>query len=403
MMMRMRTFFRRRWPFLLLILLGILSAVGFYIWRAVTPRTPSAFYNPPIPLPAELAAIPGSIIRSEPITEALPEGAVGWRVLYTSVGVDGQPIAVSGVIAAPAGPAASSRPILAFAQGTIGILPACGIGHTPTPFVGIPAIETMIAEGYVVAVTDYPGRATPGVHPYLVGEVAAAAVLDSARAARALGTGAGDQVVVWGRSQGGHSALWTAIRAADYAPELTLVAAAASAPAVDLAGILRYGFDKVRGTVVLSYALTAWAHYYPDVDLNLLIQRDQRARFDRIARTCLTTPAAFLLLGDLPTPNDFLAVDVLADPAIQRLIAQHSPTGPIPVPLLIAHGVDDELIPFAGSEAEVARRCDLGEDVRLVRYPGVGHDAAEQSALMILGWFDDRLAGRPTGSACAGS
>src|SRR3954451_5592698 len=52
--------------------------------------------------PHELAGAPGTVIRSEPIAFA-PAGAQAWRILYRSTGLDGQPIAVSGVAVIPAG------------------------------------------------------------------------------------------------------------------------------------------------------------------------------------------------------------------------------------------------------------------------------------------------------------
>src|SRR3546814_15681652 len=73
-------------------------------------------------------------------------------------------------------------------------------------------------------------------HPYLVGGDTARSVLDAVRAARAIpGAAAGGQFAVWGESQGGHAALWTAISAKSYAPALRLVGTAAAAPPTDLA------------------------------------------------------------------------------------------------------------------------------------------------------------------------
>src|SRR5271170_2262080 len=79
----------------------------------------------------------------------------------------------------------------------------------------------MLDRGYVVAATDYPGLGTPEVHPYLVGESEAHAVLDSVRAARAIPeAAAGARFAAWGHSQGGQAALFTGIEASRYAPEL---------------------------------------------------------------------------------------------------------------------------------------------------------------------------------------
>lgn len=389
----------RRWILVIVvILLIIIIAAAVLFWRSTIAPTPSAFYTPPDPLPT---GAPGMLIRSEPITENVPKGAAAWRVLYLSTGVNGEPVAVSGVVVAPKGDSSTPRPVVAWAQGTVGVLPECGTSHT-NKALSIPGIDLLIDAGYVVAATDYPGRGTPGIHPYLIGPVAAASVLDSIRATQQMDVNAGNEFVVWGASQGGHSTLWTAQMAAEYAPELTILGAAASAPAADLAGIFAWGFDKRAGAVVISEALYAWSHYYDDVNLDTLIKPEMRERFENTARTCLTTPTAFLLLGGIPTPSEFLTVDPLTTEPYQTLIAENTPRGSINVPLLISHGTADTLIPIEGSVNEAARRCAEGENVQLVRYPGVQHDASAESAIMTVGWIEDRFAGRPNGSTCGG-
>lgn len=390
----------RRWVVRILIVVLILGVIlGFLFWRSTIPAQPTAFYAPPDPLPP---GAPGTLIRHEPVTTAGPAGAVAYRVLYLSTANDGNPVAVSGLVIAPEGAATSPRPVIAWANGTLGVRAECGTSHTDKPFSQIPELARLIAEGYVVAATDYPGRGTPGIHPYLVGPVEAASVLDSVRAAQQLDVGAGDRIGVWGRSQGGHSALWTGHVAGDYAPELELVAVAASAPAVDLPGIMRSGMDTRVGSIVISEALYAWAAVYPEIDLDELIVPEQRAEFEAVATTCLTTPTAFLTLGDIPTAAQYLQADALNDAEVVAIIDQNVPSGAISVPILISHGTGDHLIPFEGSEAEAGRRCAAGEHVELMRYPGEEHDAADVSAVATIGWLDDVFAGRPTGSTCPG-
>jgi len=182
-----------------IVVLVVIAAVLF--WRATIPPTPTAFYTPPDPLPA---GDPGTIIRSESITNNLPEGALAWRILYLSTGLNGEPVAVSGLVIAPQGESVSPRPVIAWAMGTQGILPECGTSHQSDPFGYISAVDLMVSEGFVVAQTDYPGRGTPGIHPYLVGPVEAYSVLDSVRAARQLDVSAGDRYAIWGSRWAGY-------------------------------------------------------------------------------------------------------------------------------------------------------------------------------------------------------
>jgi alpha-beta hydrolase superfamily lysophospholipase len=389
---------KRRWPWILGSLLLLLAVFAFLFRQATVPQQPSAFYTPPDPLPA---GEPGTIIRSEPITANVPDGARAWRVMYLSEGADGQPAAVSGIIAAPDAAAESPRPVVAWAHGTLGVQPQCGTGHLDDPFEFIPQVERLIQEGYVLAATDYPGLGTPGVHPYLFGQTAAAAVLDSVRAARQLDTGAGDRFIVWGHSQGGHSTLWAAQEAAEYAPELELVGAAAIAPAADLIGILDASMNERAGAILVSMALYAWNAHFPGASLAALVAPEAAEQVNRLAGTCTTTPAAFLLLGELQPPATFLPENLTEIDAFQQFIEANTPDGPIDVPLLIAHGTADQIIPFAGSVREAERRCAAGEDVAFERYPGADHNpVVEESAVRVLGWIEDRFAGRPSGSTC---
>jgi alpha-beta hydrolase superfamily lysophospholipase len=393
-----------RWILLLAatITVGIIgAAVTFLIkyYRAATPQTPSVFYTPPQPF---LPGQPGSIIRKEPLPSNLPEGAQAWRVMYQSTGLEGNPIAVTGTIVAPNGTSAKPRNIIAWAHGTTGIRSECGVSHTSDPYQQTPAIERMLAEGFVVVITDYPGLGTPGVHPYMVGPVAAQSVLDSVRAARQIvEVNAGNQFVVWGASQGGNSALWTAQLAQTYAPELKLLGVAASAPAINLRGIAKFNLDKPAGGIFLGYVFAAWAAVYPEADLDKIIKPEERATFDRMVEPCFTAPAGFLpIIKTLRTPAQYLSVDILKTEPWSTLFEKNMPSGSIKVPILIAHGTADPLIPVELSEVEAARRCKAGEDVQFARYPGSTHDAREDTAVYILGWTVDRFAGRPTPSNC---
>jgi alpha-beta hydrolase superfamily lysophospholipase len=382
----------------LVIIAGV--ALLWRFQRAATPIPPPAFYTPPNPLPA---GTPGTLIRQEPLPDNLPEGAVAWRMMYLSTDMNGDPIAVTGTVVAPKQETTSPRPVIAWSHGTIGVLPECGVSHTADPYKQTPVVDLMVNQGFVVVATDYPGLGTPGVHPYLIGNVSSHAILDSVRAAQQLNVTAGNHFVVWGASQGGQAALWAAQSAAQYAPELKLVAAAASAPAINLAGIIKAKMNDQGGGVFIAEALYAWSHHYPNANLDTIIKPEQRAQFERMARTCVSTPAAFLTIGTLLKPSQYLSVDLLATEPWRTIIDENQPRGRINVPLLITHGTADTLIPIELSQADVERRCAQGEDVQFIRLPGVGHDARNESGIVTVGWIEDRFAGRPTGPTCSSS
>ena len=167
-----------------------------------------------------------------------PGAGDAFRILYRSTGLNGEPIAVSGAIFIPPGAAPQGgRNVIAWAHPTSGVVEACAPSLMPDVAGMIWGLADMLAQGYVVVATDYPGLGVPGqIHPYLIGVSEGRAVLDSVRAARALPrTGASNRFAVWGHSQGGHASLYTGELAASYAPELKLVGVAAAAPATYLA------------------------------------------------------------------------------------------------------------------------------------------------------------------------
>src|SRR5512139_879182 len=154
---------------------------------------------------------PGSIIRVWPLEGGGPSGAGGtaFRILYRSTGLSGEPIEVSGAIFIPPGPG-GGRNIIAWAHPTSGVVEACAPSLMPDLAGTIWGLSEILARGYVVVATDYPGLGTPGIHPYLIGESEGRAVLDSVRAARDLpDAGASNRFAVWGHSQGGHASLYT--------------------------------------------------------------------------------------------------------------------------------------------------------------------------------------------------
>lgn len=384
----------RRWRALLVggaVILGAMLAVWLY--SAAVPQSPSVFYQPPQPLPT---AQPGAVIRLAPSDDSLPEGARAWRVMYLSTDEQGKPVAVTGTVVAPDKPSRTPRPVVAWAHGTTGIRPECGVSHTRDPYQQTPDVAGMLAQGWVVAITDYPGLGTPGIHPYMVGRTAAHSVLDMVRAAQQIpASGAGSSFVVWGASQGGNTAFWVGQLAADYAPELTLKGVAASAPALNLREIAAYNHDKPAGGIFMGMVFAAWDQVYAEASLQAILKPDAADAFQRMIRPCFTAPAGFLpALADLRTPQEYLAVDILATPPWPGLFDHNSPDGPIAVPMVIAHGTADTLIPIALSEQEVSRRCRRGETIQIIRLPGVGHDARDESAGYLMTWVQERFEGQ---------
>lgn len=319
------------------------------------------------------------------------------RVLYRSASISGDPIAVSGVIAVPEGEAPEGgRDVLTWAHGTRGIADVCAPSQDPADAVRI--ATPFLEQGMVVVASDFEGLGTPGLHPYIAGESEARGTLDIVKAAQALDTGAGDRVVIWGHSQGGHAALFANQIAPQWAPELDIVGTVAGAPPSHLtliASALLGG--PFQYYIVMTGA--GWAEAY-GADLSLM-----------------TSPAALELLpvvdevcaGDLAEVFNAIPPDELlvADPATVEpwasLLVENDPGHVVGAsPVLIVHGGNDEQIPVVSSQLLVERMCGIGQVVQRRVYEGQSHAGViGPSYPDMQAWIDARLGGEPAPDDCA--
>jgi acetyl esterase/lipase len=356
----------------------------------------------------EVAGPPGTLIRSEPMAFA-PAGAKAYRVLYRSTDTNGEPIAVSGVIVVPPGPApAGGRPIVAWAHPTTGVVSHCAPSLAIFVFQQMAGSRQLIEQGAVIAATDYPGLGTPGPHPYLVGDSEARAVIDAVRVARDMpGVGGGNSFAVWGHSQGGHASLYTGLIAKTYAPELNLVGVAAAAPATALVTLMSDDFKTSGGKNLTALTLWSWARVY-HAPIDKVVVPEAMPTVDRLANECIES--IFDLLArrrtEKPLEQNFLAVPNIATVEPWRSLAMHNTPGVLPprIPLFLAQGTTDELVRPDVTRAYMQQQCEAGGKVTMMWVQGVGHGlVARDSADAAVSWMMDRFAGRPAPSDCGKS
>lgn len=367
----------------------------------IEPPDPGDFYDPP---PEVAVASPGEVLRSEPLDIEV-DGADGWLVLYRSTDRNGEPNAVSGVVIAPEGPAPpQGRPVVAWAHPTTGVDRRCAPSLRNRPSRSMHGVQEAIDAGWVWAATDYPGLGTPGPHAYLIGNSEAHATLDSVRAARNLGTGATEQVGLWGHSQGGHAVLWSAILAAEYAPEMQIVGVATAAPAIELAELVEADEDTLRGNLLLSFAIAAWSDLYPGADIDRIVEPTSRPLVEDAAENCIETLAEALTVAPEATAEimvPFLSADPVTTEPWSDLMAVNTPDGPIHAPIFIGQGREDRIVRPDTTEQAARSRCGAGEVVELRSFGQLGHtDAGERIAPYAMEWMADRFAGDRAPSSC---
>lgn len=360
------------------------------------------FYDTDI---ADLLGEPGTIIRMEPMQSA-PMGASAFRVLYRSQNQNGDAIAVSGVIVVPQTRAPrEGRPIVAWAHGTTGIARKCAPSLRPGVFQQMRGLRELLARGYIVTATDYPGLGTAGPHPYLVGISEGRAVLDSVRAARNFkNASAGDRFAVWGHSQGGHAVLFAGELARRYAPELHLVGVAAAAPATELGRLIKMDLPGITGKILGAYALKAWSEVF-GLSLSDIVFERSILVFNRVAGFCNETYGQdfSMLFAEQPLERQgFLSVDIDTAEPWARLMRENTPGFEAPgVPVFIAQGSDDEIVHPQVTANFMKGLCERQTSVTFVGIADGDHDAsAIRGARHAVKWIADRFKGKQPPNSC---
>jgi hypothetical protein len=357
-------------------------------------RPPEAFYAVPDPLPP---GPPGALIRAVPIAglSVIPDSRA-WAILYHSRDFDGRDVAVSGLVVAPPGTAPpGGRPVVVWGHGSTGLADRCAPSRAGVMSAFGSPLGGLLQQGVVAAATDYQGLGTPGLARFAIGLSAGHAVLDVARAARRLDTGASGRAVLHGHSEGGHAVLWAAELAPSYAPELQVLGVAASAPGADLTATMKAA-DSRPATLTSGAMLivVAWSDAYR-VPLEVLTPAGRKA-VDRVRSTCLRE------LARGPAPPAVRPSDLLTTPPWPALLARNTPgQAATPAPIFLAQGTADEVATPATTRALVERLCRLGDTVELRTYQDLGHfDLIEVASTDMAGWTGERLAGRPARTTC---
>lgn len=370
----------------------------------------STFYD----APADVPQTPGTLLKSEPFATAVPAGAKAWRILYTTTKGDGTAALASAVVLTSTKPANGPRSVITWAHGTTGYAPNCAPSNLSQPFSSgaLPAMEQIVANGWVLVATDYTGMGTKGPQPYLIGEGEARSVLDAVRAAKALDAeqdalSMAESTVVWGHSQGGQAALWTGGLAPSYAPEVKISGVAAMAPASDMIGLVENMPNIAGGSVFASYVAAGYSETYPDVKFNDYITGTARTFVKEMSTRCLSEPGVLVsLINAIAIDKDktIFAKDPATGPLGQRL-RENTPALGIPFPLFVAQGLTDTLVVSSVQAAYVASRCAAGQELLYKTYAGKDHMGvvSEDSPLIgdLIAWTKDRLAGALAASNCS--
>ncbi len=344
----------------------------------------------------------GQVVRQEPLSIKLSDGKA-IRVLYRTQRFDNSYTFSSGMVFIPNNSHAGlPRPVVAWAHGTLGLGDSCAPSRTSNPVGNIAWVNTMLKKGWVVTATDYAGFGTPGTQGYLVGGDEARDVLNSVRAVRDLHQAhASNNFVIWGHSQGGNSALFSANQATAYAPELQLLGTVASAPAAELVPLLNEQYGTVADWVIGPLISISWPAANPNLNVSSLLTSDGRNNYQRIANHCIARATIAGLIRDL-LGQKFFAVNPLSLQDWRAMAElQSAPVLNPNQPLFVIESKTDKVVLPNTTALYIQTACKADSNLSTLWLNDVAHQKIPNaSADQVISWISARFANQPNNSSC---
>jgi alpha-beta hydrolase superfamily lysophospholipase len=352
-------------------------------------------------VPSDVASLPpGTLLKDQEVATTGLDGS-SYRVMYVSQNEQGQSVAVTGLVfVPPVAPPVGGYPVLDWAHPTDGMAEVCAPSLNPaTAMPSLAGLDILLAQGWEVVESDYQGEGTsPGVLPYMVGDVSAYDTIDIVLAARQLAAAdAGSKYVVLGYSEGGQAAMFAWELGPTYGDRggIHMVAVVAGAPPSNLVAAVPH---LVGGPYqYLAYMLAAG--YYvgygnSQAPLSQVLTSTGVSLASVVTYGCGAYVAG--VLGKYSATQLFKSPP-FSTPKWQSLLSANDPahiTSTNSIPLLLVQGGADTLVSPSNTEAVAAHLCQAGQQLELWLYPGATHvSILTVSATDVVRWLGDALDG----------
>ena len=359
---------------------------------------------------AAAASGPGDVVSVQPsafrVLPGVPTATRSWRIHYRSTDVRGRPNIVSGTVIVPRDGRTSTRPLVTYAVGTVGLADTCAPSATFPRGTTTEAalVDGALQRGWAVAVTDYEGLGTPGVHTYTVGRAEGTAVLDAARAAERLpqarhaGVDTSSPVGIMGYSQGGQAGGWAAELAPSYAPDLHVQGTAVGGVPADLRKVAA-SHDGDEDSALVLMALIGHDAAYPRLHLKKYLNAEGTALARTLRQGCIAQETR---AGAGRSLRELTVTDPLRQPDWQHALAADRLGTRAPAdPVFLYQGTADRVISSDVGRGLRRRWCALDATVRWQAFPGAAHvTTALLGSSPAMDWLGARFAGKPTDGDC---
>jgi hypothetical protein len=379
--------------------------VGAWVYDQVAPSA-----GPPEPVAsAQLnGSGPGSLVRATTLPGVMRKwdgrSMTAARIVYRSTSGDTQlPTVVSGSVFIPHGDAPGGGwPVVSLGHATLGIDPPCAPSLYSSLLGFLRYVAVFVDMGYAVAMADFQGLGTEGIHPYTDSRTAGLNMIDAVRALQKTFPNISNRWVAVGDSQGAGAAWAADEQAKGYAPELDLLGALAASPGADLTGLVDKAAD---GTLtpeqrsVVQAIIESLARLHPD--LNRDDFRTAGAKHYWNVLTDCTPAGAYkrAQAADGVGPRDFAPRTPEAANHLRELLQNWAlPQKPLSAPLYVYYGGKDPYIDAAWTKAAIERACALGGTITIRYEPDGGHNPSD--GLEVIRWMTDRFDGKPVQNDC---
>ena len=368
--------------------------------NSMSPTTTTPTNGTPETTEPPTAPVDGELVAQEAGTPPTDVRASATRLTYRIEGATGDPTNATATLLTPLGDApAAGWPLMVWAPGVSGLADACATGASPDLLGQAAFLAPVLAAGVAVVVPDYEGLGTDAPATFRDSLSLAHATLGAARAAHATGD-TSDRFAIAGYSVGGQAALAAGERAAELAPDLTLVQVLSIAPAPSSAEAQTAHFDSqitaalaagdttrattlmATKTVLVSQLISGLSVRHPEVRLTDSLGTNAAALAGAVTERC-TIDLIVQLFGDITkfaagggSIADYPGVlpGWFDEPAMAAALADNAyGTTAIAPPVVVVHGPGDQIVPYGATLVTIESLRAAGTDVTAVTSSALDH------------------------------
>ncbi|KAG2186480.1 hypothetical protein INT44_002702 [Umbelopsis vinacea] len=346
---------------------------------AVLPQD-DPFYTPPA---GYESSAPGEILRTRPVPNklaafsAFPQNiANAWQILYRTTDALGNPQATVTTVMEPHNPDATK--LLSYQVAEDSAYQGCAPSYVLQAGTGLSdtasqaellLMDAALDRGWYVSTPDYEGP---------------------------------NSAFTAGYSGGALASGWAAELQPTYAPELNIAGAAIGGTPGDLNATL-YAVNKGLFVGLVPAGIVGLCQQYPELNEYVIanLKADKKDAFFKANSQCLdadTSQYAFQDMFSYFTNYNVLQGDVAVKILNENKMGKYVPK----IPLHMYHSANDEMVPFAPTQALVKQYCSQGVNIEFVK-----DELSEHIILAITGaadaliWLNDRFNGVPVKQGCS--